>query len=97
MEMWYGQQSQPLPTLWYYGLLVLVFIIVVVLLAIYCCNRHEPFESLRQSPAPLVFPKQLLAIPGECSPWYGCDWNTTPCKSNRDCQSFRRCDQGKCI
>ena len=74
-----------------YGILIVIFIVVIVLLAIYCCI--DQFENS----SPLVFTKELPAMPKQCSPWYGCNWQTTPCKTNQDCESFRRCDEGKCV
>lgn len=74
-----------------WGLVIVVTGIIIGLVVSFCCV--DAFKNT----APLVFPKELPAIPKECSPWYGCDWNTTPCKNNQDCASFRRCDEGKCI
>ena len=75
-----------------YAVACVIFIVIVTLLAIYCC-KIDGFVNT----APLVFTKEIIAAPKECSPWYGCNWQTTPCKTNQDCESFRRCNEGKCI
>ena len=75
----------------FFGVLAIIAIVASVLTAIYCCNEGFQVTS------PYVFTKQLNAMPENCNPWYGCSWNKVPCKSNQDCESFRRCNEGKCI
>lgn len=71
-----------------WGLIVVVFIIIVVLISIYCCAENDP--ELKQKlnvivdtfaptlpyqqkiKQPQVFKDEILSIPGNCQPYSGC-------------------------
>lgn len=65
-----------------WALVAVVVFVLFVVIALCCFNNNvivQPFTNLKRAdfPTPLVYPKQLLSVPGSCKPYTGCFFPST--------------------
>lgn len=60
-----------------WGLLAIAVIVLFVVIALYCIPKDNEFFKMVDSPQPLVYPKQLLSVPGNCKPYKNCFFPST--------------------